>query len=234
MWHIRQVKARGIFGFKANYLRTVIVTIIALIGGTLGGGYSLILEYNNLDESLGFSNRMLLSMVDTMLPIGGGIIVLLLAFFILNPLDVGTKRFFYRNLSEKCEMKEICFGFDRNYRNSVVIMLLRDIYLTLWTFLFIIPGIIKYYEYRMIPYILGDHPELSKEEAFALSKYLMDGNKWHAFCLDLSFIGWDILSAITFGILGVFYVNPYRESTNAALYEALVLIKRPYHVAEEE
>lgn len=84
--------------------------------------------------------------------------------------------------------------------------------------LFIIPGIIKSYEYRMVAYILADQPELTRKEAFELSRKMMNGNKWNAFVLDLSFIGWGFLTAITFGILGIFYVNPYIQHTNAALY----------------
>ena len=85
----------------------------------------------------------------------------------------------------------------------------------------LIPGIIKSYEYRMIPYILGETPNIPKEEAFALSRAMMTGNKWKAFVLDLSFLGWYILSGLTFGILGIFYVNPYVEQTSAALYQKL-------------
>ena len=58
----------------------------------------------------------------------------------------------------------------------------------LWSLLLIIPGIVKSYEYRMIPYLLADHPEMSKDEAFAASKAMIDGNKWDAFVLDFSFI----------------------------------------------
>ena len=54
--------------------------------------------------------------------------------------------------------------------------------------MFIIPGIIKAYEYSMIPYLLAENPNMSKQEAFAISKELMDGNKFNAFVLDLSFI----------------------------------------------
>ncbi len=73
----------------------------------------------------------------------------------------------------------------------------------------------------MIPYLLAENPDMTKEEAFAESKKLMTGNKWKAFVLDLSFIGWYILSLLTCGIVGVFYVAPYKFSTNAALYEKL-------------
>ena len=97
-------------------------------------------------------------------------------------------------------------------------MFLRDLFIGLWSLLFIIPGIIKSYEYRMVAYILADQPELTRKEAFELSRKMMNGNKWNAFVLDLSFIGWGFLAAITFGILGVFYVNPYIQHTDAALY----------------
>ena len=73
----------------------------------------------------------------------------------------------------------------------------------------------------MIPYLLADNPQMTKEEAFAESKRMMQGQKWNAFVLDLSFIGWDILSGMTMGILGIFYVQPYKDGTHAALYEAL-------------
>lgn len=73
----------------------------------------------------------------------------------------------------------------------------------------------------MIPYILGETPNITKEEAFALSRIMMTGNKWNAFVLDLSFLGWYILTGLTFGILGIFYVNPYVKQTNAALYQKL-------------
>ena len=62
---------------------------------------------------------------------------------------------------------------------------------------------------------------MTKEQAFEESKRMMQGQKWKAFVLDLSFIGWNILSALTLGILGIFYVQPYMDATHAALYEAL-------------
>ena len=82
-------------------------------------------------------------------------------------------------------------------------------------------GIIKAYSYRMVPYILKEHPELSGTKAITLSRQMMNGHKWNAFVLDLSFIGWIILSALTLGILHIFYVGPYIQATDAELYEAL-------------
>ena len=141
--------------------------------------------------------------------------------FIFNPLELGCQRYFFKNLDEDAKFSNVVFAFDHSYKNIAKTMFLRDLYIVLWSLLFIIPGIIKSYEYRMIPYILADNPEMPTEEVFAESKRLMSGNKWKAFVLDFSFIGWQLLSVLTCGILSIFYVDPYQYSTNAALYEAL-------------
>lgn len=149
------------------------------------------------------------------------VIAFLLQAFVLNPIIVGCHKFFYVNLNNKAEVKEVGSGFDKSYKNGVKVMFFRDLYTFLWSLLLIIPGIVKTYEYRMIPYILGENPEMDMKTAFATSKQMMSGNKWRAFVLDLSFLGWRILALMTCGILNLFYVNPYKQQTNAALYESL-------------
>ena len=73
----------------------------------------------------------------------------------------------------------------------------------------------------MIPYLLAENPEMSTDEAFAISKRMMYGNKAAAFWFDLTFIGWNILGAITFGIVDVFWVNGYYNQSAAMLYDAI-------------
>lgn len=148
-------------------------------------------------------------------------IQMLMYAFIYGPFDVGIKRFFLFNLMRDSQAKELVYAFDNGYKNISSIMFSRYLYTFFWTLLFVIPGIIKMYEYRMIPYILAENPNVSKDEAFAISKSMMNGNKWNAFLLDLSFIGWQILSLITFGMLGIFYVDPYKMSTDANLYATI-------------
>ena len=148
-------------------------------------------------------------------------IAVALQAFLLNPLETGGARFFLRNLHTPAEVKELAYCYDHGYLNVVVTILVRDIYMILWTLLFIIPGIVKSYEYRMMPYILAENPEMPRKEVFAMSKEMMRGQKWKAFVLDLSFLGWELLSLITLGIVGIFYVNPYKNMTDAALYERL-------------
>ncbi len=148
-------------------------------------------------------------------------IAIVLGAFIGNPILVGCSRFFVTSLNQPARVGEVGYAFDHNFLNVVKTMFLRDLYTFLWGLLLIIPGIVKSYEYRMIPYILAENPEISTKEAFAKSKAMMAGQKWKAFVLDLSFIGWELLSLFTAGLLHVFYVGPYRDLTNAALYEAL-------------
>ena len=148
-------------------------------------------------------------------------LVLVIDVFVANPLEVGIRRFFTQNLNQPAGVKEITYAFDKNYKNIAKTMFYRDLYTFLWSLLFIIPGVVKAYEYRMIPYLLAENPEMSKEEAFAISKQMMDGQKWRTFVLDFSFFGWILLSGFTCGILAIFYVNPYVFSTQSALYERL-------------
>ena len=73
----------------------------------------------------------------------------------------------------------------------------------------------------MVSYILAEHPDMPYQEVLQMSKDIMNGQKWNAFVLDLSFILWHILGGITCGIAEVFYVAPYVNLTNAALYRKL-------------
>ena len=58
---------------------------------------------------------------------------------------------------------------------------------------------------------------LSVDEAIAQSKELMMGNRFRLFCLQLSFIGWDILATLAFGI-GHLWLTPYKQAAYAAFY----------------
>ena len=73
----------------------------------------------------------------------------------------------------------------------------------------------------MIPYILAENPKIQRKKAFKLSKEMMKGNKLKTFILDLSFLGWELLSIFTFGLLNIFYINPYKVATTVELYEVL-------------
>ncbi len=95
------------------------------------------------------------------------------------------------------------------------------LFIYLWSLLFIVPGIIKSIAYSMTPYILMDQPEIGAKEALKLSMQMTDGHKGQIFVMYLSFIGWQLLNGITYGILGIFYVNPYYSCSLAGIYESL-------------
>ncbi len=178
--------------------------------------------YGVAKAALGFTAGMVVLFVAVILIIVFAISLILKAL-VFNPLEMGGRKFFLKNQIE--EEKGIgCYldGFHGGtYGNVVVTMLVRDVKIFLWMLLLIIPGIIKSYEYRMVPYILAEHPELNYSDVLRMSSEMMDGQKMNTFVLDLSFIGWFILSGITAGIVGIFWTNPYYYSADAELYLTL-------------
>lgn len=112
-------------------------------------------------------------------------------------------------------------GLFMHYNGKVFFtMLVKQIYVVLWTLLLIIPGIIKSYSYAMTEFIMNDNPELEGNKAIEASMAMMQGNKMKLFLLDLSFIGWIILAMLTFG-LGFILLEPYMYAARAAFYEDL-------------
>jgi hypothetical protein len=145
--------------------------------------------------------------------------VLLVAF----PIKVGGSRIYIDSADGEHEplLSRLAFAFrSGHYMNIVKAGFLKGLYEFLWGLLFVIPGIIKSYAYRMTPYILADSPNLSASEALRLSESMMRGHKMELFILDLSFIGWYILGGLAFGI-GVFFVHPYKDATEAQFYMTL-------------
>lgn len=112
-------------------------------------------------------------------------------------------------------------------------LILVAIYTILWTCLLIIPGIVKSYSYALTPFILKDEPELKYNAAIEKSMRMMDGYKMKLFLLDLSFIGWMILSVLTLGI-GLLFLQPYMNTARAAFYEDLKAELSDRYVREEE
>ena len=145
----------------------------------------------------------------------------LAGILLVNPFYVGVCSFRIRAVRGEGNISDLGTGFDISYKRNVQTMLLMDIFIFLWSLLLVVPGIIKAYEYTMVPYILADDPSVTRKEAFERSREMMKGKKWSTLVLDLSFILWDLLGAITGGIVTLFYVHPYRQLTRGALYEKL-------------
>ena len=230
-WTISGLKNIGGMNSKRNYWKCVLAALlITLSTGSAGSGSSSIV--NSLSENENYSgifshgaemfswSTVGLGAIAAIF-FGASIVALIVGIFLLYPLEVGARRFFITNRVSNAQIDQVGIAFSSNYLNIVKTQFLRYLFTYLWSLLFLVPGIIKSYEYRMIPYILAENPSINWREAFRLSKAMMDGQKWNAFVLDLSFIGWHILSAFTFGLLDLFYTNPYQQQTNAELYDVL-------------
>ena len=151
---------------------------------------------------------------------------ILLAFFyqifVSNILIIGERRFFLENRSyRQTPVSKIFFLYKlRCERHPAWVMFCRSFFQFLWNFT-VIGGIIKHYEYLLIPYILAENPKAGRKDAFFLSKQLMRRNKWKFFLLDLSFLGWHFLSLCTLGFLSYVFVHPYAAACRAEIYACL-------------
>ncbi len=237
MWNRIELKEDSKGLLKLNYLPFVLVAFIHMFvtgGRSMGGSFKTAREildedHDYLYDEYGhyFGHRNIGSVVIAMLgailiaAMGFAVAALVLEIFVLAPLEVGCKRYMTIAREVKPQYGEILFAFKNCYGNIVKTMFLRNLFIFLWSLLLFVPGVVKAYEYRMVPYLMAEYPDMASSEAFRISKEMMTGNKWEAFVLDLSFIGWHLLSAITAGLVGVFYVAPYEMLTDCALYLTL-------------
>lgn len=120
-----------------------------------------------------------------------------------------------------------------NMTKSCGLYLVNSIFVSLWSLLLIVPGIIKNIEYSMSPFILADNPDYSVSDARNESIRIMNGNKKRFFCLQLSFIGWILLCILTCGILYL-WIAPYIQTANAIFYESIKPRKVKYTPLEDE
>ena len=233
MWDRKEVKLQGKKNFKGNYWGSV---ISALLISILGGCSSVASRFSSSDtDDTTYDDSATSAAADAYNNMPTGLIVgliigamavsvifVLLKIFVFNPLQVGCYGFFRDNATGlQPDLGVLKTGFTM-YGHTFVTLLLRDIFLLLWTLLLIFPGVIKAYSYRMVPFLLRDNPELSAREVITRSRQLMDGHKWNVFVFDLSYIGWFLLGCITLGLVNVFWSEPYRQNANALIYRRLL------------
>ena len=226
MWNRQEVKTRGKVNFKKNYWKSVLVAFIAGLFTASSG-----VATRNQTEEFSATTQNIMEdpeAVMILMMIMGALATIMLVLklvdiFLFNPLQAGCNRFFVANQHVEAEVGEIGFPFKNNYLGTVLAMFLKDLLIGVGFILLIIPGIILSFSYRLVPYIMVDMPGISATDALKQSRAMMKGHKWNTFVYDLSFIGWFILSVITVGIVGLFYVNPYKQNADAALYESIKL-----------
>lgn len=141
------------------------------------------------------------------------------AFILVPSLVIGLNFFSVAMYRGDATSLEDIFreGFD-NFGRKLGGYLWMELFIYLWSLLFVIPGIIKAISYALTPYILADCKNVRATDALKLSMRMMEGHKWEYFVLGLSFIGWTLLTSLTCGLLYVFYVGPYMNNTFAGYY----------------
>jgi Predicted integral membrane protein len=147
-------------------------------------------------------------------------LTILLYVFVLGPVLIGLvvsckKLLLHRDDAVIGNMFRFAFG--RLGRNALAFFL-RTLFISLWSILLFVPGIIKSLSYAMTYYILDDEPELSANQAINLSMRMMKGHKFDLFYLYLSFAGWFILGMLSLGI-GFLFLYPYIQCAQASFYQ---------------
>ena len=150
------------------------------------------------------------------------IIYALVWIFLRNVFSVILRRAFLQSQNyDKVQVSSV--GFLRSVRRwtrASLTMLLKYVYYTLWS-LTVVGGIIKYFSYFLVPYIVAENPDIKPNRAITLSRRMMNGHKFECFLLILTFIGWKLLGALTFGVLDILYVIPYQVGTFTGYYVKL-------------
>ena len=221
----KELRARAWESLKGKYWMAFVVVLVTGLICSIGN--SFVSFGQNLSEVLGLVDP---AELDSTMAIGAlvlnGVVIVsatigaLFSIFVTNAITVGVNNYFIKNTDSKPSFGDAFSGFKVKYGRNIGTLLLVGIKTVLWSILFIIPGIIKTFEYAMIPYILADDANISGKEAFKKSKQMMKGNKWRLFKLELSFIGWFILCVLTLGI-GTFFLIPYMNAATAEFYVEL-------------
>ena len=191
-----------------------VALVAAILGGTIAGFGSNV-NFNINEDTIRNLPPFFWTVLLPVVSVAG--LLGIVSFIIGGVVELGYAKFLLKQHDKKeLQFSDLFSQFDR-FGTGFAQQFLRILYTTLWTLLFIIPGIVKSLSYAMTPFILEDHPEMTASEAIKASMKLMDGHKMDLFILGLSFIGWSLLACLTMGI-GFLFLNPYMNAAYAAFY----------------
>lgn len=139
---------------------------------------------------------------------------------VLGPLEYSKRYMFLKQArdGQPMQLGDMFRGFQDDFGGTLLIGFLTGLFTALWSLLFVIPGIVKYYAYSMAYYVKADHPDYNWKACVDESRRLMNGHKWEKFVQDLSFIGWTIVGSLCLGV-GTLWVTPYVYATEAQFYD---------------
>ena len=207
-----ELRARARVSLTGNYWYAVLAAfIVGIFGAGIAnsGSFSVNIDMETANTVFG---EIPAGIIVLLAALGLGASTLSLVHFILGGvIQLGYAQYLLKQHDGEIHTtKDLFSQFDRFGPGSLQLFL-RNLFTILWSLLLVIPGIIKSISYAMTPYIMAENPEMTAREAINESKRLMYGHKWELFCLELSFIGWYLLAALTVGI-GGFFLAPYVEA----------------------
>lgn len=221
---IAREKLRGSWG------KSVLAGLLAYwLGGLIAGTGSINLNF--MEDAAEYLPVELLRILLVLLSLIA--LIALVNFIIGGTVQLGYAKFLLGQHDGKDYSVGDLFSQFHRFGTGFAQAFLKNLYIVLWTLLFIVPGLVKTYSYAMTPFILADHPEMTASEAITASRKLMDGHKGELFVLGLSFFGWSLLSIITLGIAGL-WVTPYINAAYAAFYRRLTGTPRLLTEGHEE
>ena len=212
----RDYRAIARVNLAGNWGNAILISFVAALLGGLVTGTSFGLNINLDEGTLYQLPKFLLRYLMIMASISSilGVVQFILGGVVrLGYVDCLLKQ---HDRREQPELNDLFSQFHR-FGDGFCLALLQGLYTFLWSLLFVIPGIIATFRYAMAPFILAENPGMTASEAIAASKQMMEGHKMDLFLLELSFLGWSILSALTLGI-GSLWLNPYMNAAHAAFY----------------
>lgn len=215
---------------RGNWGKSVLAGLLAYwLGGLIAGTGSINLNF--MEDAAEYLPAELLRILLVLISFIA--LIALVNFIIGGTVQLGYAKFLLGQHDGKDYSVEDLFSQFHRFGTGFAQAFLKNLYIVLWTLLFIVPGLIKTYSYAMTPFILADHPEMTAGEAITASRKLMDGHKGELFVLGLSFFGWDLLCVITLGIASL-WVTPYINAAYAAFYRRLTGTPRQLPTGADE
>jgi len=216
----KSIKLQARQSLQNKYFEALLVALIVSVACGAGGVSAGFGNSGGNVETWGHLSHIFLIIASAVIACSA-LFALAFRIFVGAPFEVGGKRYFVNLCSGSANFKLLGSGFKKEqYMSNVKVLLMRDIFVFLWGLLFIIPGIIKHYEYYFVPYLMAEYPDLDYKRALDLSGSITQGRKFDMFVLQLSFIGWFVLGFMCC-VVGSIFVMPYFETAMAQMYLTL-------------
>jgi uncharacterized membrane protein len=221
----RDFKARAREGLSGNWFVAAIAGIIATLFGASGVG-SITFRYEQQQtEVVPVDPTNIDLLIQTFMPIITGALLVALVYCVValiigSGISVGYSKFNVDMIEGEKPRLRTLFSHFGQWKTAFGASFLIALRILFGFILFVVPGIIAAMKYSMTFHVIADNPGIRARDAMRESKRIMRGYKWNFFCLLLSFIGWDLLTAITMGLVAVFAV-PYKAAAKAAFYNEI-------------